>query len=110
VSLWKSLVDRMKDKKDELQRKAVKKAAQGALDSAGRAIEKAIFGDSKADAAEAEKVEAVDPFAKLKAAEAQTRDRERQDKAKAKERAAAKAKVDEEVDAELAAMKKKLRK
>jgi hypothetical protein len=109
VSLWKSVVDRMKDKKDELQRKAVKKAAQGALDSAGRAIEKALFGDLPTSEPKAE-TEKPDPFAKLKAAEAEARERARQDQARAKERAGAKAKADEEIDAELAALKKKLRK
>src|SRR5580698_10323916 len=92
VSLWRSLLDRMKDKKDELQRKAVKKAAQGALDSAGRAIEKALFGDAPPDAPR--EPAPPDPFAKLKAAEA--------DK---KERAAAQKKLDREVDAELRALK-----
>ena len=108
MSLWKSLVDRMKEKKDELQKQAVKKVARGALDSAGRVIDKALFGERPGDAPEMP--EPPDPFAKLKAAETAKKESERRERAQAKERAAAQKKLDREVDAELAAMKDRLRK
>jgi hypothetical protein len=71
MGVWKSLVDRMKDKRDELARKAAKKAAG----SVGKAIEKALFGDL--DEKDEISEEAPDPFAKLKAAEAEKKERER---------------------------------
>jgi hypothetical protein len=114
MGVWKSLVDRMKDKRDELARKAAKKAARSAVDSAGKmvdgvgkAIEEALFGDAEEPGPEA--VEApADPFAKLKAAEAAQKERDRVEKQLAKESAAANKKLDREVDAELAALKKRL--
>ncbi|HEY5241712.1 MAG TPA: hypothetical protein VIJ22_09615 [Polyangiaceae bacterium] len=89
MGVWKSLVDRMKDKRDELARKAARKAAQTAVDSAGRlvggvgkALERALFGDLEDNSeAPAEKAPA-DPFAKLKAAEAEKKERERLERRK----------------------------
>ena len=116
MGVWKSLVDGMREKRDELARRAAKKAARTAVSSAGKmvdgvskAIEDAIFGDgdgAKADDASPEAT--TDPFAKLKAAEAEKKEREREEKRLAKERVAAQKKADREVDAELAALKKKL--
>jgi hypothetical protein len=78
MSLWSSLAERMREKRDELARKAVKKAAQTAVDSAGKAvgsvgkaISRAFFGEDESNAAK------PDPFAKLKAAEAEKKERER---------------------------------
>ncbi len=124
MGVWKSIADRMKAKKDELQRKAVRKAAETAVDqagkamhSAGKAVGRALFGDLD----EGEERESAppatppDPFAKLKAAEKEKAERERQDRERqreearqAKERAAAKAKLEKDVDDELAALKKRL--
>ena len=80
MGVWKSLVTRMKDKRDELARKAAKRAAGAVVDSAGKAvdsvskaIEKAVFGDP----AEHEETPPADPFAKLKAAEAEKKEREK---------------------------------
>jgi hypothetical protein len=115
MGLLKSLVEKVKGKKDELQKKAAKKAAKvaidrsaraakGALDSAGNAIERAIFGDVEEEAA----TEAPDPFAALKATEAKKKEDALEEKRHAKERTAKQARSELEVDAELAAMKKKL--
>lgn len=122
MSLFKSFVDKVKQKKDDLQKKAVKRAAEVALDQsakaargivkgAGQALGNALFGDER-DARQAEAAAAPepppDPFAKLKAAErqraeaAQAADRELRDRAR---KAAA---LEQDVDAELAALKKKL--
>jgi hypothetical protein len=118
MGVWKSLVERMKDKREELQRKAVKKAARAALDGAGktvdlagRAVERVLFGnlDDDEDGKAKKKPEPpADPFAKLKAAEAAQKEREREEKQRAKDERARKARVDAEVDADLAALKKKL--
>jgi len=116
MSVWKSLVERMKDTRDELARKAAKRVAQAALDSAGKAADSAgkalgrvLFGE-KLRGSGAEDAPQPDPFAKLKAAEAAKKARERSDKEKEGERAAETKKLDEDVDTELAAMKKKLSK
>jgi hypothetical protein len=124
MGVFKSLVDKAKQKKDELARKAAKqaaktaleqsaKAAMGAIDSTGRAIEKALFGDTEEESAKSEDAAALDakeakpdPFAKLKAAEVAKREREA-DAARAG-RAARLEAEDKEIDAELAALKKKL--
>jgi hypothetical protein len=115
MSIWKSWVERMRDTRDELARKAAKKAARAALDtagkaagSAGKAIERALFGDERVSAKKPEEAPAPDPFARVKAAEAERKERERADRQRAKERAAGEKKRDDDVDAELAAMKKKL--
>jgi hypothetical protein len=73
----------------------------------GKAIEEALFGDAEEAKPEAEDAPA-DPFAKLKAAEAAQKERDRAEKQAAKERAAAEKKRDADVDAELAALKKRL--
>lgn len=70
-----------------------KKAALGAADTMGEAIEKAIFGDVEGSR-ERKTPEAPDPFARLKAKE------------KAEREAAEKA--EEEVDADLRELKKRL--
>jgi hypothetical protein len=116
MGVWKSIADRMKAKKDELQRRAVRKAAETALDSAGKAVQsagkavgKALFGDLDDEAATGKAAEAPpDPFAKLKAQEKETKERERQEKRRAQERAEAEAKLEKDVDEELAALKKRL--
>jgi hypothetical protein len=111
VGRFSSLLGKVKDKKDELVRRAAgkaadvaldrtKKAALGAVDSVGEAIEKAIFGDvqsSKDAPAPAATEQAPDPFARLKAKE----------RAEHVERDAKPAR-DDDVDAELEALKKRL--
>lgn len=116
MGLFKSLVDKMRDARKDLEKRAAKaaleqgaKAAKSALDSAGDAIEKAIFGvddDGKRD--ERKSNAPPDPFAKLKADEVAKKERARDDKRRAKERIADDAKLDDDVDAELAELKKKL--
>jgi hypothetical protein len=114
MSVWKSLLERMKDTRDELARKAAKKVARAALDSAskaagsaGKALGRAFFGEEEG-AAVAEDASRPDPFAKLKAAEAEKRAREHADKDREKKRAAETKKLDDDVDTELAAMKRKV--
>jgi hypothetical protein len=130
MGIFKSLVDKVKDKSDELAKKTAEKAARkaaevamdrsakaakGALDSAGRVIEKAIFGDVVAEedeesarARQAKEEAAPDPFAKVKAQEAAKKERAREETVRAKERAEREKKIDRDVDAELLALKKKL--
>ncbi len=125
MGLFKSLVDKVKGTQKDLEKKAAKmaleqgaKAARSALDLAGDAIERAIFGDddAKADSkddkdatsASTKTKDAPDPFAKLKAVEAAKKERAREEKRLAKERVAAEAKREDDVDAELEALKKKL--
>jgi hypothetical protein len=117
MGVWKSLVERMRDTRDEFARKAAKKVARTALDSAGKAVgsagnalERALFGDDARKPSGTEQAPKVDPFAKLKAAEAERKARERREKERVPERAADKRTLDEVVDAESAAMQKKLRK
>jgi hypothetical protein len=132
MGVFKSLVDRAKEKRDELAKKAAKKAAKtaleesakaalGAIDGAGKAIERALFGDAeeqKKGDLDVPDEEKPDPFAKLKAAEAAkaaaSEDSPRRG-ARVKERAmdeaarAAKHDAEEkEIDAELAELKRKL--
>jgi hypothetical protein len=105
------LLDRLKDKRNELVRRAAgkaagaaldgtKKAALGAADSLGEAIEKAIFGDVASSKEQDETPEAPDPFARLKAKE--RAEREAAEKAERAEEAEA------DVDAELRELKKRL--
>jgi len=124
VGRFDSLLEKMKDKRKELVRRAASKAASvaldgttkaalGAVDSMGQAIEKAIFGDvlKSRDSTEDDgpAPEAPDPFAHLKEKE-RAEARAAAEKAQAQTRAEAKAKLDEDVDAELQALKKKLAK
>jgi hypothetical protein len=117
MGLFKSILDKVRDKKDELQKAAAKKAARiavdqsakaakGALNSAGKAIEKALFGNAEEEHPHEE--EKPDPFAQLKASEAEKKRRDREEKLHAAERAEEQAKAEKEIDAELAALKKKL--
>src|SRR5215472_16057254 len=125
MGLFKSAVDKLRGKKDELEKKAAKKAARvaieqgakaarGALDSVGNAIEKAIFGDVEGGTDDAYEEEAheekakPDPFAALKAAEAKKREEGRREELIAKEPTERQARNEAEIDAELAAMKKRL--
>ncbi len=116
MGLFKSLVDKMRDTRKDLEKKAAKaaleqgaKAARSALDSAGDAIEKAIFGDDDDPKRDEPKTkEPPDPFAKLKADEVAKKERARDDKRRAKERIANDAKLESDVDAELAELKTKL--
>jgi hypothetical protein len=61
MGVFKSIADKAKEQRDELAKKAAKKAARtaleqgakaamGAIDAAGNAIEKVIFGDSEREA------------------------------------------------------------
>src|ERR1700736_5168462 len=107
MSLLKSLAERARAKREELQRRAAKKVAKVALDATarvargaadfiGEALEQAMFGvTSKPDEIEEAQVPTAqpDPFARVKAAEAE---RANVDRAKRKS------------DAELAAHQKKL--
>jgi hypothetical protein len=99
---WKSLVDRLRSKRNEMARKAVRTAAGLALTSAGRAVER-VFGGRAEDAPEGDAAPGTppDPFAKLK-------EREREERRRAEERPLGKRKPDGDVDEELAALKKKL--
>ena len=107
----KSFLDKLKDKRNELVRRAAgkaadaaldrtKKAALGAADTVGEAIERAIFGDVEPSTKEEGTPQAPDPFARLKAKEKAERE--------AVERAEDAEKADEEVDAELRELKKRL--
>lgn len=125
MGLFKSLLDKVKGAQEDLEKKAAKKAgevalqqgakaAKNAIDAAGNAIERAIFGDVEGDA-KTSPIEPPDPFAKVKAdaaakkeRDAELRAKERDEQRRAKERAAREAKVEREVDDELAAMKKRL--
>jgi hypothetical protein len=82
-------------------------SAGRAVGSVGKAIEKALFGDAEEAEPPSEKAP-PDPFAKLKAAEAEKKKREGDERREAKERAATAKKLNRDVDAELAEMKKKL--
>jgi hypothetical protein len=86
VGDFKDFLDRIADKRNELARKAVKKAARTAIDSAGKAISRVLFGnlDDDDEAKNPAEAEMPDPFAKLKAAEAEKREREREEKRRAK--------------------------
>jgi hypothetical protein len=116
VGRFSSLLGKMKESRDELVRRAAKKAAdaaldrtkdaaRGALDSVSDTIERAIFGNvlkGDADKAPREKKDASevpDPFAKLKA-----REREPAPAPPAPTPGAA----DDDVEAELGALKKRL--
>ena len=93
MGFWKGLVDKVAQKKDELEEEAKKRASKKAaemaidtgkaaarsavknagktLDYAGKKLGDALFGPSDADEeAEPSTKEAPDPFAKLKAEEA----------------------------------------
>jgi hypothetical protein len=80
----KDFLDRIADKRNELARKAVKKAARSAIDSAGKAIGRVLFGNLDDDETKPAEEQKPDPFAKLKAAEAEKREREREEKRSAK--------------------------
>jgi len=130
MGVFKSLVDKAKEKKDELAREAAKKAAKtaleqgakaalGALDATGKAIEDALFGEARGGQGEAGEAkdekparsEPEDPFVRVNAAEAaKKRDLQRErESADLRAGRAAKAEADEkEIDAELLALKKKL--
>ena len=87
MGVWKSLLERAKEKKDELQRKAVRKAARGAVEAAGKVVdaaskvvEDAVFGEMPESAAKDAEAPPPDPFAKLKKAEAERKAAERAEK------------------------------
>jgi len=112
VSNPRSFLDKLKDKRNELVRRAAgkaadaaldrtKKAALGAADTVGEAIERAIFGDVESSKKEEQGTpQAPDPFARLKAKERAERE--------AAERAEQAEKAEDEVDAELRELKKRL--
>ncbi len=108
----KSFLDKLKDKRNELVRRAAgkaadaaldrtKKAALGAADTVGEAIERAIFGDVESSKNEEQAPRAPDPFARLKA-------KEKAEREAADDRADKAAKAEEEVDAELRELKRRL--
>lgn len=105
------LLDKLKEKRNELVRRAAgkaadaaldrtRKAALGAADTVGEAIERAIFGDVESSKTEEGTPQAPDPFARLKAKEKAERE--------AAERAEQAGKADKDVDAELRELKKRL--
>jgi hypothetical protein len=122
MSVFKSLVDRVQAKKDELERRAAKKAAEKAtelaiergkqaaravvdqageaLKSAGASIEDALFGP------EGDSMPQAKPDREPRRDDAPTasRDRERQ----ARARVEAEARLQRDVDDELAAMKRRM--
>jgi hypothetical protein len=111
VSRERSFLDKLKEKRNELVRRAAgkaadaaldrtKKAALGAADTVGEAIERAIFGDIDSSKKEEQTPHAPDPFARLKAKEKAERE--------AAERLEQAEKTEEEVDAELRELKKRL--
>jgi hypothetical protein len=128
MGVFKSIADKAKEQRDELAKKAAKKAARtaleqgakaamGAIDAAGNAIEKVIFGDSEREAPskkgrdepEGRKEPVPDPFAKLKAAAEAMKQEEREEEDAARRARAAKVAEDEKaIDAELEALKKRL--
>jgi hypothetical protein len=110
----------MREKRNELVRRAAgkaadaaleqtKKAALGAADSVGQALERALFGDvvpSEDEPAPADRPAQADPFARLKAkerAEQQARATPRAQVERERER-------EREVEADLRALKKRLEK
>lgn len=138
MSFWKGLVDKVTQKKEELEdeakRRAAKKAAEMAigtgkaaakaavknagrtLDYAGKKLEEALFGEASSDddgaspsSTRKPAEKAPDPFAKLKAEEAARKVREKEEKAAARSREETRAKTERDVDDELAALKKKIR-
>jgi hypothetical protein len=84
VSDWKDLLERVSDKTSELRRKALKKAARTAIDSAGKVVGRVLFGNLDDDETKPAEEPKPDPFAKLKAAEAERKEREREEKRRAK--------------------------
>jgi hypothetical protein len=124
MGVFKSIADKAKEQRDLLAKKAAKKAAKtaleqgakaamGAIDAAGNAIERAIFGDSEEQDAPKGKPERdeppPDPFAKLKAAaEAMKEDERKEEDAARRARAARAAEDEKAIDAELEALKKKI--
>ena len=139
MGFWKGLVDKVTQKKEELEdeakKRAAKKAAEMAIDTgkaaakaavknagktldyAGKKLEEALFGEATPDddappsssKPQAKAEKAPDPFAKLKADEVARKERDTAEKAAAKARDEARAKTEREVDDELLALKKKIR-
>ena len=137
MSFWKGLVDKVTQKKEELEdeakKRATKKAAEMAIDTgkaaakaavknagktldyAGKKLEAALFGEATSDdhtpasTTTGAKSTPPDPFAKLKADEAARKTAAKEEKAATKAREEARAKTEREVDDELAALKKKIR-
>jgi hypothetical protein len=72
VGDWKDLLNRALAQTEGLERRALKKAAK----TAGKALGRLVFGDLDEDEAKKEE-EKPDPFAKLKAAEAERKEREK---------------------------------
>jgi hypothetical protein len=136
MAFWKGLLDKVAQKKEELEdearRRAAKKAAEVALDTgkaaakaavmnagktldyAGKKLEEALFGEATSDdeaSSPATKAasERPDPFAKLKADEAARSAADRKEKETQKAREDARARTEREVDDELAALKRRIR-
>jgi hypothetical protein len=130
MAFWRGLVEKVGQKKEELEqeakRRATKKAAELAIDTgkaaarsavknagktldfAGRKLGEALFGPSE-DEPSATETAGPDPFAKLKAEEAARKLSNQNERVAAKERAEARAATERAVDDELAALKKKIR-
>lgn len=133
MGFWKDLSSKVSQKKEELEEEAKKRAAKKAqdmaietgkaaarsavknagktLDYAGKKLGEALFGPSPDDesAADKQEEEAPDPFAKLKAQETARKAAAEKEKVTAREREAARQKAERDVDAELEALKRKIR-
>ena len=130
MGLFKSLVDKLQDKKDELQEKAAKKtaeialkksadAARGIVAGAGKRIEEALFGDVEDEVPKAEDEKPRPKTRRDEEREADERkkklveDQKRLVKdraAAAKEREDAAVKLEKDIDSDLAALKRKIAK
>jgi hypothetical protein len=111
MGLYKSIREKLRAKKEELEKEAAKRAlakiadtakkrGASAVESAGKKIEEMLFGDSEPAPPSEEPKEKPDPFRDLKR-------REKEAKA-APPKAPSQADVEGEVDRELSALKKKL--
>lgn len=123
MGFWSDLADKVAQKKDELEQEAKKRAAKKAadvalntgkaaaraaienagktLDFAGKKLEEALFGSSETTVNREPK--SADPFAKLKAEEAARKAQAKEERDRARQVAAP------DIEAELEALKKKIR-
>ena len=126
MSIFKTLADKARAKKEEMEREAAKKAAElafeqskkaakSALERAGKSIENALFGDDEdAPASDAPPPSSKKPPSRRPkpapkpAPRAAPKEDERA--LAAKRRAEDEAKLDKQVDDDLAALKRKLKK
>ena len=121
MSLFKTLADRFARKREEIEREAAKKAAEkapeiaieqgkraarSAVEHAGKRLEEALFGDVEEEPVPP----SIDPRETARQREAARRQRLDAEAGMVKERAREKAQIETEVDEELAAMKKRMKK